>query len=474
MGWRAAMGHVAPVDPEGVLAVTDSPLVASAEALFRYQVVSLVLAARARGISSLESIRQAALHRHRRLDGTLRGVSARTIRRWTRAFERRGLPGLEPASRSRTSTSVVLSARLLDFVRVQKQQDERASLPELLRRARETGVLDEKARADRTTLWRACRRQGLLVRRSRRARDRDSRRFAYPHRMQLVLCDGKHFRAGAARLRRVVLFFLDDATRLGLCAVVGTAEDAALFLRGLYRVVRQHGLMDGLYADHGCGFTANDSVAALAQMGVLLVHGEVAYPEGRGKVERFNRTADSQLLRHLDGRADVDPDCGALELRIQHFLERRYDLAPHESLDGLSPQARWEGDARPLRFPESDVALRRCFVIRETRRVSRDHVISFEGVAYEAPRGHAGTTVAVHRHLLDQTLSVMHDGRLVALHSVDLAVNARARRASPREQDETTAPLPPSAAELQWRRDFAPLTGPDGAFADTSDDEEIT
>jgi hypothetical protein len=127
-----------------------------------------------------------------------------------------------------------------------------------------------------------------------------------------------------------------------------------------------------------------------------------------------------------------------------------------------------------VRLAESDEALRRCFVVRETRRVSRDHVISFEGVAYEAPKGHAGTTVAVHRHLLDQTLSVMHDGRLVALHPVDLAGNARARRASPREQDETTAPLPPSAAELHWRRDFAPLTGPDGAFTDTSDDEEIT
>lgn len=401
-------------------------------------------------------------------------VTARSIYRWWSKFKAKSWSGLRTGRSEAPRVYSALPANLLEFLRAEKKLDRYASVPEMLRRARELAIIGSDESFDRITVWRACKRLGLPLRRVPGKREIDSRRFAYPHRMMMVLADGKHFRASHRRTRRVVLFFLDDATRLGLCAVVGTAEDAALFLRGLYRVVRQHGLMDGLYADHGCGFTANDSVAALAQMGVLLVHGEVAYPEGRGKVERFNRTADSQLLRHLDGRADVDPDCGALELRIQHFLERRYDLAPHESLDGLSPQARWEGDARPLRFPESDVALRRCFVIRETRRVSRDHVISFEGVAYEAPRGHAGTTVAVHRHLLDQTLSVMHDGRLVALHSVDLAVNARARRASPREQDETTAPLPPSAAELQWRRDFAPLTGPDGAFADTSDDEEIT
>lgn len=458
--------------------MTHAPHVVSAEALFRYSVVSLVLAMRARGISSSDSIRQAAREPHRHFDGALRRVSERTIRRWVRAFERTGLSGLEPASRSRADASVVLSADLLDFVRVQKQHDERASLPELLRRARESGVLSLEKRVDRTTLWRAFRRQGILTRRRRGARDRDSRRYAWPHRMQLALCDGKHFRAGAARLKRVVLIYLDDATRRGLRAVVGTAEDAALFLRGVYETVRQHGRMDALYVDHGCGFIAHDSIAALAHLGVLLIHGEVAYPEGRGKVERFHQTAASQLLRHLDGRADVDPDCGALELRIQHFLERRYNHAPHESLDGLSPLQRWDADTRALRLAESDVALRRCFVVHEQRRVSRDHVISFEGVAYEVPRGNARTLVTVHRHLLDGTLSVMHDGRLVTLHPVDLAANASDRRAHARtQQDEITALLPPSAAEMHWRRDFAPLTGPDGAFTDThdsTDDKEIT
>ena len=43
-----------------------------------------------------------------------------------------------------------------------------------------------------------------------------------------MLADGKHFRAGAARLRRVALFF-DDATRYGLQVLVGTAESSELF-----------------------------------------------------------------------------------------------------------------------------------------------------------------------------------------------------------------------------------------------------
>lgn len=54
----------------------------------------------------------------------------------------------------------------------------------------------------------------------------------------MVLSDGKHFRAGALRARRVAMFFLDDATRCGLHVVVGTeGESAELFLRDPFEVV---------------------------------------------------------------------------------------------------------------------------------------------------------------------------------------------------------------------------------------------
>ncbi|HYC99642.1 MAG TPA: hypothetical protein VEB22_00315, partial [Phycisphaerales bacterium] len=75
----------------------------------------------------------------------------------------------------------------------------------------------------------------------------DTRSFEYPHRMQMLLCDGKHFRAGKTRAKRVALFFLDGASRLGLHVVVWTAEDAPFFLRGLYETIRRYGLFDIAY-----------------------------------------------------------------------------------------------------------------------------------------------------------------------------------------------------------------------------------
>ncbi len=291
----------------------------------------------------------------------------------------------------------------------------------------------------------------------------------------MVLADGKHFRAGIKRARRVALFFIDDCTRYGLHVVVGTSENKRVFLRGLYELVRLVGMMLVLYLDRGPGFIALDTVAVVDKLDALLIHGEKAYPPGHGKVERFNRTAKSDVLRGLDRRPDVDPSCSALELRLQHYLREVYNHSPHESLDGETPYQRFHADRKPLRFPEDGADLRRRFVVHEKRLVSNDHVVSVDSVDYEVPRGLASETVILHRRVLDDSLVLPHQGRLVELKPVDLAKNARSRRArsepkSARESnDETGRPLPRSAADMLYERDLCPVVDADGGFTETRD-----
>src|SRR5262249_51366405 len=260
-------------------------------------------------------------------------------------------------------------------------------------------------------VWRACARLGLPLRRVPAKQEADRRRFAYPHRMMMVLADGKHFRAGVRRKRRVAVFFLDDATRFGLGVVVGTDETAELFLRGLHVVLRRFGFMDVLFLDRGPGFRADDTAAACHRLDIHLVLGTAAYPEGHGKIEKFNQTAQAQVLRGLVGAADVDDDCGALELRLSHFLDHSYNRQSHEALGGQTPLARFDAATRALRSPADDAELSNRFLVTETRKVSNDNVVSYEGVDYEVPRGHAGTDIPVWRHLISGALSVVHDGQ---------------------------------------------------------------
>jgi transposase InsO family protein len=304
----------------------------SEQALLRFHVISQLRARLLQGVPPARAVAEVAASWHPTAQGELVEVSRRTVYRWLARYEQGGIDALEDAPRPASSSSTVLSPELLRYVTDQRHLDPEASIPELIKRARATGRVRPDEPICRQTVYRALQRMGLSTQRRTKQRGRDARRFAYPHRMDMVLCDGKHFRAGAARHKRMAYFFLDDASRYGLHVVVGTSENAVLFLRGLYETIRCWGLMSLLFLDRGPGFIAGDTAEVCRRLDVGLVLGEARYPEGRGKVERFNRTVTKDVLRHLVGQADVDPACAALELRLSHYLREVYNHAPHESL----------------------------------------------------------------------------------------------------------------------------------------------
>lgn len=442
-----------------------SLLLPSPGELLRSQVIAELRSKLDGGRSVEEAVAEIATRTHFIIQsGVATSVTARSVYRWWARFNAGGWAALRTQQRQTPRLYPALPVKLLEFLSNEKKLDRHASVPELLRRARELEVVGVDESFDRATVWRACKRLGLPLRRVPGKREIDARRFAYPHRMMMVLADGKHFRAGARRTKRVALFFIDDATRKGLTCVVGTSESTQLFLRGLQKAIGKYGLMDSLFLDRGPGFKSADTHSACLALSINLILGTAAYPEGHGKIERFNQTAVTAVLRGLCA-ADVDDACGALELRLEHFLERQYNLRLHEALEQLAPQARWECDTRPLRFPESEAALREALVLTEVRKVSKDNVVSVDGVDYEVPRGHADTALSVRRSLLSGELGVLHDGRLVQLHRVDLAANAIARRASPSapaaDDDEGT---PRTAASIAFARELGPVVGPDGGF----------
>ena len=234
----------------------NDPRPFSKQALLRYSVVSLVQARLLAGEDRRRAVEYVADMEHATADGRLCRVSARSIYRWLLRYEAGGMATLEDPPRQGRSASRVLDPKLLAFFAAERGRDRSASIPELLRRAKERGLIARMSDVDRTTVYRALVRMHVPTGRTKQERQRDMRRFAYAHRMELVLADGKHFRAGAGRLRRVAIFFLDDATRRALHVVVGSSESAELFLRGLYEVLCAYGRMGILYLDHGSGFIA--------------------------------------------------------------------------------------------------------------------------------------------------------------------------------------------------------------------------
>lgn len=454
----------------------DEPGEHHPEALFRYVLVCQVMAwVLGGGRVCLAVLRVTSRSHHDLATGTPRRVSASTLYRWYRLFKKHDFPGLIPKQRKRATGAVSLPMKLVKFCCQEKEKDLKASIPELLRRAKETGITRDSDKIDRTTVWRTLRRMGVPTQRRKSARTRDSRRWGYPHRLDCILCDGKHFRAGATEAKRVALIFLDDATRNMLFAVVGPSESTELFLYGLYEVISRFGFMLILYLDRGPGFISLDTLHVLKNnLKIPLIHGEAAYPEGHGKVEKFNQTIKNDLLRHWRGRPDVDPSYAALEARLDHYRRTQYNPRPHESLQSMTPQECFERDAKPLTLPSSDQELRAKFVIHERRRVTNDHVVSIDSIPYEMPRGYAGAWVTLERRLLENNrIFFKHHGELIELHEVDPVKNARTRRGRlDRDGEVETHSQPMSAADLAYQRDTTPIVDCDGGFAGTRDEEE--
>jgi transposase len=114
---------------------------ASFEALFRYQVVCVVKNYLFQGEELSAAVHRTAAMAHYLFNGDVRHVSARTTYRWYAAFKAEGIRGLEPKKRGKDTVSTVLSDKMLDFLKEEKGKDQEASVPELIKRAGEWGVL---------------------------------------------------------------------------------------------------------------------------------------------------------------------------------------------------------------------------------------------------------------------------------------------------------------------------------------------
>ncbi len=169
----------------------------------RYLVVSQVCAARAAGIPTTQAVGEVAGRTHLDREGRPRRVAVRTLWRWLGRWESAGFDGLRTELRQRPGSG--LPESFLAFLEERKGEDPTVSIPEVIRHARVIGVISDDATVDRTTVWRECHRLGLPTRRRCSSKRSMQRPWRYPHRMQCVLADGKHFKAGGRRAARVAV-----------------------------------------------------------------------------------------------------------------------------------------------------------------------------------------------------------------------------------------------------------------------------
>ena len=438
------------------------------EALSRRDVRVLAVSLVRTQLAGGKSLRRSVEFVCDQLRGDGHSVSRASLFRWMQRLRTRGYRGLNDPVRP--SKRTVLPEKFVNFMVETKERDPDISIPTLIELARQKKVIAGSRQLDRSTVYRHARRLNLPL----PHKDKNSshqRPFAYPHRFDMVLCDGKHFRAGVKRLRRVVFYYLDDATRYVLGLVVGTSESSELFLQGLHQVIAMHGKLGGIYLDKGTAFTSEDSSRVAENLDIPLIHGKTRYPQGHGKVERFNQTSLNDCLRGLD-KPGIDPSPSALKLRLEHYL-LQYHQREHTSL-GMSPDKRFHADSSKPSFCWDSQTLQAAFRLSLTRKVSNDNCVSFDGVRYEMPLGYCGMRVQLLTDTLTNDLLFEHQGKLISLQPPDLEYNARSRTsrtkidAKPKQEGSEHIV---TATEISFNSTYHRIVDSDGGYTNKQSED---
>ncbi|WP_237457223.1 Mu transposase C-terminal domain-containing protein [Leisingera sp. MMG026] len=182
------------------------------------------------------------------------------------------------------------------------------------------------------------------------------------------------------------------------------------------------GIPDVLYVDHGSDFTSEHLEQAAAALRMQIAFSTVARPQGRGKIERFFGTINTEVLPELrghlaNGKPSTSPklSLGDLDTAIGDWFIATYNTRVH-SETGQAPVASWRGDGWLPQMPDSLDDLDLLLVMVAKPRVVRRDGVHFQGLRFMSPilAPYVSETVTIRYDPRDLTeIRVFHQNRFL-------------------------------------------------------------
>jgi transposase InsO family protein len=317
----------------------------------------------------------------RRLICDREGLSRRTLRRWVAAFKRQGFDGLLPRERKDKGTCKTIPAEALKIAAELRQE-----LPARSAQRVQQLLAAEGYTVARSTLERQLRLQGLSGREINAAQKQVvSRRFNRQGRNTLWQTDLKYGpylpdpNQPGHKLRTYLIAIIDDATRLVVQAEFYANQKLPVLEDAFRKAILRCGTPDNLYLDNGKIFVSRWLRLACAKLRIRHLNTRAYSPESKGKIERFNRTAEEFLQ---EARLEKVETLEQLNELFRDWLSEGYNHRVHSALAGRSPAEAFSQDTKPLRF-SSPEALREAFLWEKNPKVDKSGCISLNGLCYE-------------------------------------------------------------------------------------------
>lgn len=310
-------------------------------ALFRYRLIAdaveMPREARARILKNV------AAGEHTGPGGACIKVSLRTLERWVLRYDKNKLTGLKRTPRKDKGKTHSISAAALARVIALRKEATHRSTPTLIDIVVRAGEVAAGA-LKRSTLDRHLDRKSASRRMLHALGAKRHVRLSFEHPLDFVVGDfhaGPYVITDAGEIRRTELgAFIDHASRFVPESRYGMSESLIAVRRGLRALCTTAGVPRRIYVDHGPGYQAKRFHFACSQLEIDLCQSKPYVSEGRGIIERFNRTVKEAFETEVRLRPEP-PTLEELNAFWRAWLEERYHRTNH-SETGEPPRARWE------------------------------------------------------------------------------------------------------------------------------------
>jgi putative transposase len=194
----------------------------------------------------------------------------------------------------------------------------------------------------------------------------------------------------------VLFALLDDHSRFVVGHRWGFGEDTLGMQAALHDAVKTHGCPSMLYCDNGSAYSSAQLAWSAAVLDIKITHSRPGRPQGRGKIERWNRTCRDQFLVEIEttsaGGGSACSSLADLNRLFTAWLHQRYHRAMHSETRQSPTQRYHHTDPATVRRADPQ-QLRRAFLWREQRTVSAFATVSLHGNRYEVDASLTGRKV---------------------------------------------------------------------------------
>ena len=274
------------------------------------------------------------------------GISAKTYYKWRNRYRKDGGKGLENQSRRPGRSPTRSPARVETAI-----LKVRTAHPQWGARKIETVLRQEGMKTPaRSTIQDVLKRNGCIDEKES-AKHRPWQRFERDGPNQLWQMDFKGWSRMQSGCECQPLSIVDDHSRYAVCLQACSNQQTGTVKEKLTEVFRSYGMPEWIMVDNGSPWGYDEQrrwtplTAWLIRLNVGVRHSRPYHPQTQGKVERFHRTLQQEVL---EGR-----QFGDLK-RVQEAFDQWRTIynqhRPHEALQMQVPASRYR--ISPREFPE--------------------------------------------------------------------------------------------------------------------------